>query len=251
MYKKLGLIFFLWPLPAKAADPQVLLEETVAMVSSGEERTWNNQKIGQKLREVRQNYSQTSAALDASALLAFYLSQIPGDHSKEIYELCDELGTKSPNSWQAWMANCAKIATHGFRKRENQKTLDIALDVLARTNGDELCKDPDAMCLIKPLMDQWPPVSTNFTDILNSVIVQQAFVLGQYELGKEHLSKILNPRIKAFGESCMTDYLRDHPEIPQDPPREKKSSSETPSDNNANEENRVLKKALKLTKPDS
>ncbi len=233
MCKKILLVCFLWPLLTKAEDPQILLEKAVALVGSGTQRSWNNQEIGQQLRQIKLDHSQTPQALDATAFLAFYLSQIPGDNSKETNELCDEVSRKAPNSWQAWMANCAKIATWGLRERENQKTLDVALEALAQTNGEKLCRDPNSMLILKPLMDQWPPVATDFSDILNSTISQQAFVLGQYELGKKHLSKIVNPRLKASGERRMTNYLREHPDNPAEPIREQKHATGSMNDNNS------------------
>jgi hypothetical protein len=191
MYKiAITVAFLWWPDLVKAADPQVLLEEAIAMVGTGEERTWNNPEIGKKLREIRVNYSQTYQALEATALLAFCLSDVPGNHSKEIGELCDEVKEKAPNSWLGWLANLSIVANYGNLENEHQKLLDAALDALAKTNGEELSKKLDEMHIFKPLMDQWPPKANYFTDILNSVIVQEALALGQYELGKKHLTKL-------------------------------------------------------------
>ncbi len=233
MCKKIIFVFFLSLLLVKAADPQMLLENVVAMVGSPPERTWNNPEIGKKLREIRQNYSQTPQALEATALLAFYLSDVPGDHSKEIVELCDEVKAKSPHSWLAWLANLSLVASYGNREGGHQKMLDAAQDALANTNGEELSRDSNAMLIFKPLMDRWPPKANDFTDAINSVIVQEALALGQYKLGEMHLSKIVDPRIKASGEGYMADYLREHPEEQNEPIREQKHATGSVNDNNS------------------
>lgn len=245
-------LLFLWPsFYACAEDPQKLLEEAVFLMDSGPERTWDNKEIGEKLREIRQKFRQTPQSLSATAFLAFYLSQIPGDHSKETYELCDEVSMKAPNSWQAWIANCAKIATWGLHEGENQKTLNVALEALAQTNGEELCRDPNAIRILKPLMDQWPPVAADFTDILNSTITQQAFILGQYELGKKHLSKIVNSRMKASGERRMANYLREHPEEASIHSREKKRATETVNDSDSSASPQSSTGSQQVTEPPS
>jgi len=153
MHKKLLItLLFLWPFCTWAADPQVLLEDAVSLIGTGPDCNWNNQVIGQKLRDIRLNYPQTRQALDATALLAFYLTQIPGDFSDETHALCDEVTSKAPKSWQSWIANSAKIAAWGLREGEDQKTLDAALTALAQTNGSELCGNPNDILIIKPLM---------------------------------------------------------------------------------------------------
>lgn len=250
MIKKLFIAVILFcPFYVLAEDPQKLLEEAISLVSSGRERNWNNQEIGQKLRDIRENYSQTSQSLSAAAFLSFYLTQIPGDHAKETYELCDEITKKSPKSWQAWMANLAKIATSGLREGENQQTLDAALAALAKTDGIELSKYPNE--ILKPLMHQWPPAPTDFTDPINVVIAQQALVLGQYKLGAAHLSKIINPRMKAFGDSCMADYLRDHPQGSPDQPREKKRTLGTANDSDSSMGSQSSTGSQQVTEPPS
>lgn len=252
--KKIVLIafLFLWPsFCAWAEDPQKLLEEAVYLVNSGPDRTWDNKEIGEKLREIRQKFRQSPQSLSATAFLAFYLSQIPGDHSKEIYELCDEVSMKAPNSWQAWIANCAKLATWGLLEGGNQKTLNVALEALAQTDGEKLCRDPNAIRILKPLMDQWPPVATDFTDILNSTISQQACVLGQYELGKKHLLKIVNPRMKALGERRMANYLRENPEEASIHSREKKRMPGTVNDSDSSASPQSSTDSKQVTEPPS
>jgi hypothetical protein len=250
MIKKLFIaVLLFWPFCVLAEDPQKLLEEAISLVGSGIERNWNDQEIGQKLRDIRENYSQTSQSLSAAAFLSFYLTQIPGDHAKETYELCDEITKKSPKSWQAWMANLAKIATSGLREGENQQTLDTALAALAKTDGIDLIKYPNE--ILKPLMDQWPPAPTDFTDPINVVIAQQALVLGQYKLGAAHLSKIINPRMKAFGDSCMADYLRDHPQGSPDQSREKKRMPGTVNDSDSSASPQSPTGSQQVTEPPS
>lgn len=250
MMKKLFIaVLLFWPFCVLAEDPQKLLEEAIFLVGSGIERDWNDQEIGQKLRDIRKNYPQTSQSLSAAAFLSFYLTQIPGDHAKETYELCDEITKKSSKSWQAWMANLARIATSGLREGENQQTLDAALVALAKTDGTELSKNPDK--ILKPLMDRWPPAPTDFTDPINVVIVQQALVLGHYKLGAEHLSKIINPRMKAFGDSCMADYLRDHPQGSLDQSREKRRTPGTVNDSNSSGSPQLSTGSQQVTEPPS
>lgn len=201
------VFLLLWPCCIWAADAQKDLADAVALI--GPERNWNNQTVVKKLRDIRLNYSQTSQAVDATALLALCLTQIPGDHAEETFSLCDEVQRKAPRSWQVWVANIARMATWGLRQGENQKTLDAALVALTQTNGIELSRNPDP--ILKPLMDQLPPAPTDFTDQIDAAICQQALILGQYKLGTEHLDRIANPQLKAFGERCMARYIREHP----------------------------------------
>jgi hypothetical protein len=251
MNTKIILMFFLWSLLAKGVEPQVLLEEAVAMVGSGEECTWNNQEIGQKLREIRRNYSQTTQSIDAAAFLAFYLSQIPGDHSKEIVELRDEVKAKSPHSWLAWLANVSTVGSYSNRDGGHQKKLDAALEALANTNGEELSRDPNAMLIFKPLMDRWPPKANDFTDAINCVIVQEALTSGQFKLGEKHVLKIVDPRIKASGEGYMADYLRDHPRGSPDQPRENKRTPGTANDSDSSASSQSPTGSQQVTEPPS
>ena len=58
--------------------------------------------------------------------------------------------------------------------------------------------------------------------------------------------------MRAFGESCMADYLREHPEIPTDQLRDKKGSSRLRNDNSASEDTLdSIKQRHKLTSADS
>lgn len=214
MINKLIIVIILFlPFSAWAEDPHQLLDESIALLGSGPERNWNNKEIGEKLRKIRRDFPQNPHSLSAAALLAFHLSQVPGDNSKEIFELCDEVSMKAPKSWQAWVANCAKIATWGLREGENQKTLDAALVALAQTNGDELVRDVDAIAILKPFMDKWPPAPSDFSDIICLIISQQALILGRYDLSQKHLDQIVSARLKARGEQRAMRYLREHPEV--------------------------------------
>lgn len=216
MIKKLLIIILLFSsFSAWAEEPRQLLDDAIALLGSGPERNWNNKEIGEKLRKIRRDFPLNSHSLSAAALLAFHLSQVPGDNSKEIFELCDEVSMKAPKSWQAWVANCAKIATWGLREGENQKTLDAALVALAQTNGDELARDVDAIVILKPFMDadKWPPAPSDFTDIICLTISQQALILGKYDLSQKHLDQIVSVRLKERGKQRAMRYLREHPEV--------------------------------------
>jgi hypothetical protein len=228
-----------------AEEPQVLLDQAVVLMTpdphpdpeaatSGPSKY---QEAVQKLRELISSYPQAPQAFDAKALLALCLTQTLGDHADEVNALCDEVSAKDSKSSQAWLANLARVtisgATSGRRDGENQKTLDAALVAFSQTDGVALSRNPNTILMLKPLMDHWPPKPNDFTDPINSIIVEKALILGKYELSQEHLNKIVNQQLKERGDKDTVLYLRDHPEESVNQPRENKSARGTVNDSNS------------------
>lgn len=213
------------PFTAYAAEPQALLNDVVALM--GPENEWNNDAIGTKLRDIRFDFPKSEQALEASSLLAFYLTQIPGDHRDEVLSLCDEVTLKAPNSWSCWLSNLARMATWGQQKVENINTLDSALNAFNQTNGVELSRNPDKKLALKAVIGHWPPAPNDFTDPINAVITQQALILNKYVLAAKHYSMIVDQETKVQSETSIKRYIKNHPEVVTDPPKDQAKEPET------------------------
>lgn len=222
-WKNFTFIFLFFSCVSHGADLGDRLADVAAVIGSGDQRDWTKPEIGENLRLIVRESNGSVHSTTASAMLAFHLSQVPGDHSDEILRLYDNVAIDAPSSWQLWMASFAKIAVWGLREGQNKMTLEAALEADSRINEEKIVESLSSeqdVKVLEILMDRWPPQPGDFTDVIHKTISEQYLILGDDVHSKKFAEKIIDPNVRLRALQWIDQSREWNPKPKPAPPNE-------------------------------